>query len=115
MPTYGLDVAVVGHQIGNEHDVPDVHRQTLFAQGSGCLVDAGVPGSPPTQYVVYLLDGVGRSPLSVHMLLRQHLPEVGACGVDDVLATLVPQDGPLDTVQALDDRIPGCLNDALAS
>jgi hypothetical protein len=65
------------------------------------LPDDGAPRGLDAQHIVDLEDVVGRDPVVVDVGDLKDPGQVRALGVDDVALRLLPEDGPLDALDAL--------------
>ena len=60
VPAYLLEVALRGHQVGDEEDVPDVHLEPLFVERAHDLPDECGARRLDAEHLGDLVDVVGR-------------------------------------------------------
>ena len=100
-----LDFAFHAHHVRNEHDMPDIHKDTLFVQRRDRLVDDRISRCFDTEYLGDLTDVVGAGPCGVHTHDIKYVFQVGAFSIKYILPGLFPDDDPEDVVDALDDDV----------
>ena len=76
MPGDAEDLPPAGHQVGQQHDVPDVDAHPVGLHGVLHLVHDSRPGGLDAQRARHLQSVVGGRRLAVHALSGEDLPEV---------------------------------------
>src|SRR5437899_1387529 len=105
-----LDVALGGHQVGHQEDVPDVDLQPLLVEGAHHLPDERLPRSLDAEDLSDFVNVVRYDPLRVDSIHGHDLPQLGSRRLDEPLVAFLDHGDacdPRDSLQLhVEDLVP---------
>ena len=101
MPPDLLDVALGGHQVGHQEDVPDVDLQPLLVEGAHHLPDERLPRGLDAEDLSDFVNVVRYDPLRVDSIHCHDLPQIGARRLDEPLVALLDHGDACDPRDSL--------------